>query len=149
MVANSEPLLSVEISSDTRLSGKVKGTVIDELRQKLIIPNPIYESIDSGNQFYIYEKIPGISLSRIFNKVPQKDKMKIAKQLGKIITELHSLQESHRDLVKKLSLFRSSDQYFQAQFQKPPGNCRSKNSASPQREYGAYAGRRSPSQLDQ
>ena len=44
MGSNSEPLLSVEISSDTRLSGNVKKSVIDELRRELIIANPDYEN---------------------------------------------------------------------------------------------------------
>jgi superfamily II DNA or RNA helicase len=56
MGSNSEPLLSVEISSDTRLSGEVKGPVVDELRQKLIIPNPIYE--DKQRRGYYTGNIP-------------------------------------------------------------------------------------------
>jgi superfamily II DNA or RNA helicase len=43
MASNSEPLLFIEIRSDTRLTGDVKKPVLDELNRKLIFPNPVYE----------------------------------------------------------------------------------------------------------
>ncbi|MFX0041724.1 MAG: phosphotransferase family protein [Candidatus Hodarchaeota archaeon] len=53
------------------------------------IPKPIFISRDIDNPFFGYEKITGISLSKCFNKTSKSDKIKIAKEVGAFLSQLH------------------------------------------------------------
>jgi aminoglycoside phosphotransferase (APT) family kinase protein len=63
------------------------------------IPDPIYISIDPDCPFMGYEKIEGIALSRCFNKLSRNQKIRIADDIGKFLTTLHS-DEVYRDAIK-------------------------------------------------
>ncbi|TFF69456.1 MAG: hypothetical protein EU516_00650 [Promethearchaeota archaeon] len=54
------------------------------------IPDPIYISIDPDCPIMGYEKIPGIPLHKLFNKISEEDKMQIAANIGEFLGELHS-----------------------------------------------------------
>ncbi|OLS27028.1 MAG: Stress response kinase A [Candidatus Heimdallarchaeota archaeon LC_3] len=102
------------IIGDRQIEKEVK--ILSELRNRLniLVPKPIYVSKNSDNHFYLYKNIPGVSLSRVYPKIPYKNKMTIAENLGNIITELHSLQDSFSELIRNLSLNKSSEQYFKS-----------------------------------
>ena len=46
------------------------------------------------------EKIEGISLSKCFDKIPQNKKMTIANQIGKFLSQLHSIA-LYENIVKE------------------------------------------------
>ncbi|MEJ2296567.1 MAG: phosphotransferase, partial [Candidatus Lokiarchaeota archaeon] len=54
------------------------------------IPDPKYISIDPDCPFMGYEKIEGVPLHRLFNKIPREKKLQIANDIGKFLTHLHS-----------------------------------------------------------
>ena len=54
------------------------------------IPNPIYCSKDENNPFVGYHKIPGISLSRIYNKIGNSERERIGHSIGQFLSEYHS-----------------------------------------------------------
>ncbi|UCE13795.1 MAG: phosphotransferase [Candidatus Heimdallarchaeota archaeon] len=65
---------------------------------RLRIPKPIYFSFDPHLPYMGYEKLKGIPLSKYFNKIDDKTKEKIAKEIASFLSDLHSL-----DLVKVFS----------------------------------------------
>jgi tRNA A-37 threonylcarbamoyl transferase component Bud32 len=54
------------------------------------IPEPIYISTDPDCPFMGYEKIKGIPLHKVFIKIPKEKRLKVAANIGKFLTELHS-----------------------------------------------------------
>ncbi len=56
----------------------------------LIIPEPIYVSLDQDYPLMGYEKIEGIPLSRCFHKASKNEKLKIAGEIGNFLSEMHS-----------------------------------------------------------
>ncbi|MFX0113661.1 MAG: phosphotransferase family protein [Candidatus Hodarchaeota archaeon] len=54
------------------------------------VPQFLYLPSDPQLPFVGYKKIPGVSLSRCFNKATSDKKMGLAKQLGRFLSELHS-----------------------------------------------------------
>ncbi len=69
----------------------------------LKIPIPLHYSLDIENPFMVYEKIPGISLSRCFNNTKNLQKRKIAHQIAGFLSELHSLRINEPSKLKPLS----------------------------------------------
>lgn len=60
------------------------------------IPKPIFISLEVENPFFGYQKINGISLSKCFNKTSNNEKIRIAKDVGTFLSQLHG-----DDLLKK------------------------------------------------
>jgi len=54
------------------------------------ISNPIFISRKIANPFFGYEKIEGISLSKCFIKSSKSEKIRIAKEVGTFLSQLHS-----------------------------------------------------------
>ena len=54
------------------------------------IPEPIYISFDPDCPLMGYEKIEGVPLSRCFYKVSRNQKLRIAREIGEFLSELHS-----------------------------------------------------------
>ncbi len=69
----------------------------------LKIPIPLHYSLDIENPFMVYEKIPGISLSKCFNEIKTSQKNKIAFQIEDFLSELHSLRLDEPSKLKSLS----------------------------------------------
>lgn len=67
------------------------------------IPNPLHYSLNIQNPFMVYEKIPGISLSKCFNETKISQKKKIANQIADFLSELHSLRLDESSNLKSLS----------------------------------------------
>ena len=67
------------------------------------IPKPLYYSLNIENPFMVYEKIPGISLSRCFNEIKSSKKQKIAFQIADFLSDLHSLRLDESSKLKSLS----------------------------------------------
>ena len=55
----------------------------------LPIPNPIFISTNENNPFMAYEKLKGVSLNTIFNQIPINEKIKVAKEIGTFLSQLH------------------------------------------------------------
>ncbi len=88
----------------------------------LQVPKPLYVSSDPINPFVGYKKINGISLSRCFHNTNLEDQKNIAKQLGKFLSELHSLNVYQKvcTIWKSEQGFNSSQykRYWQDYFEK-------------------------------
>ena len=67
------------------------------------IPEPIHYSLNKENPFMVYEKIPGVSLSKCFNELKNTQKQKIAHQIAEFLSELHSLRLDESLELKPLS----------------------------------------------
>ncbi len=67
------------------------------------IPKPLHYSLNIENPFMVYEKIPGISLSKCFNEIKTPQKKKIAHQIADFLSELHSLRLDKSSELKSLS----------------------------------------------
>jgi thiamine kinase-like enzyme len=87
---------------------------LNYLKNKLdvSIPQPIFTSNNPDDLFYIYKKVPGISLSRIFNEINSKKIQKIGCQIGGIASNLHSLSKRYHDLKNQLQLDLTYDLYM-------------------------------------
>lgn len=72
------------IKNEERLLRAIRGSLSFE------IPNPIYCSEDVNNPFVGYKKIPGISLSRIYEKTSIEERIKLGLSIGRFLTEYHS-----------------------------------------------------------
>jgi len=68
----------------------------------LKIPKPIFISREINNLFFGYEKIKGISLSKCFNKTSRSNKIRIAKEVGTFLSQLHSDNLVKKALSKKI-----------------------------------------------
>ncbi|MFX1314611.1 MAG: phosphotransferase family protein [Promethearchaeota archaeon] len=66
----------------------------------ITIPEPIYISIEPDFPFVGYERIPGTSLSVNFNQIHNNEKIKIAKEIGKFLSQLHS-EALYREILRK------------------------------------------------
>ncbi len=64
------------------------------------IPDPIYLSIDPDCPLMGYEKIEGVPLSKCYYRTSNYEKIKIAKEISKFLSELHS-DELFKDAVSK------------------------------------------------
>jgi aminoglycoside phosphotransferase (APT) family kinase protein len=62
------------------------------------IPRPLFFSRNEDFPFLVYEKIPGVSLSRIFHKTNTSYRQKIAEQVATFLNVLHA-----KSLCKKFS----------------------------------------------
>jgi aminoglycoside 2''-phosphotransferase len=67
------------------------------------IPKPLHFSLNIENPFMVYEKIPGISLSKCFNEIKKSQKQKIAHQIADFLSELHSLRLDESSKIESLS----------------------------------------------
>jgi len=67
------------------------------------IPKPLHFSLNIENPFMVYEKIPGISLSKCFNEIKTSQKQKIAHQIAYFLSELHSLRLDESSKIEPLS----------------------------------------------
>jgi len=67
------------------------------------IPKPLHFSLNKENPFMVYEKIPGISLSKCFKELKTTQKQKIAHQIADFLSELHSLRLDESSELKPLS----------------------------------------------
>ncbi|MHA1476337.1 MAG: phosphotransferase family protein [Promethearchaeota archaeon] len=67
------------------------------------IPKPLHFSLNIENPFMVYEKIPGISLSKCFNEIKNSKKEKIAHQIADFLSELHSLRLDESSKIESLS----------------------------------------------
>lgn len=67
------------------------------------IPKPLHFSLNTENPFMVYEKIPGVSLSKCFNELNKTQKQKIANQIAHFLSELHSLRLDESSELKPLS----------------------------------------------
>ena len=67
------------------------------------IPKPLHFSLNKETPFMVYEKIPGISLSKCFNEIQNSQKQKIAHQIADFLSELHSLRLDESSELKSLS----------------------------------------------
>ena len=72
------------IINEVRILNSLKGNV------RFKIPDPIFISTKEGELFMGYEKIEGISLSQCIRSMTESQKLSIAAQIGKILSELHS-----------------------------------------------------------
>ena len=54
------------------------------------IPEPIYISLDPGCPVMGYEKIKGIPLSKCFDQTSKTEKIRISKEIGEFLSDLHS-----------------------------------------------------------
>lgn len=54
------------------------------------IPEPLFYDFISQQKYLGYEKIPGVSLSRVYEKISDKKKQKLADQMASFLNELHS-----------------------------------------------------------
>lgn len=61
------------------------------------IPDPIYISVEPNFPIIGYEKIDGVSLSQCFQSASKDQKLKIARQIGLILSHLHS--DTIRDVI--------------------------------------------------
>lgn len=87
---------------------------LEFLRKKLAhtIPQPIFISDDSKKPLVGYKKIPGISIEKIWEKIPEDKILVVAKEIGNFLTEFHShkmtneyieffeLETENQDIVK-------------------------------------------------
>jgi len=64
------------------------------------IPDPIYLSIDPDCPLMGYEKIEGIPLSKCYYRTSNNEKIKIAKEVSKFLSDLHS-DELLKDAISK------------------------------------------------
>ncbi|MHA1992635.1 MAG: aminoglycoside phosphotransferase family protein [Candidatus Hodarchaeales archaeon] len=87
---------------------------LNYLKNKLdiAIPEPIFTSKNTGDRFYIYKKIPGISLSRIFKEISSENLIIIGSQIAEIASNLHSLIEKFPDLLNQLQFDLTYDLYM-------------------------------------
>jgi tRNA A-37 threonylcarbamoyl transferase component Bud32 len=72
------------ISNEVRTLNSLKENV------SFKIPNPIFVSTKEEELYIGYEKIEGISLSRCIERMTKNQKLRVATQIGKILSELHS-----------------------------------------------------------
>ncbi len=66
----------------------------------VVIPQPIYLSIDPDCPLMGYKKIEGIPLSKCYYSTSNNEKIKIAKEVSKFLSELHS-DELFKDAISK------------------------------------------------
>ncbi|MHA1989877.1 MAG: phosphotransferase family protein [Candidatus Hodarchaeales archaeon] len=78
------------------------------------IPEPLFTSNNPDDRFYIYKKVPGISLSRLIDMIKPKNLSKIGSQIGQIASNLHSLSEKFPDLLNHLQLDLTYDLYMES-----------------------------------
>ena len=84
------------------------------LKKKLSfpIPDPIFTSEIPSDPFFVYESLPGVSLSKVFKTIPEQYKHRLALNIGKIVSEIHSLGKNYRNLYTSLNLSLNFNQYL-------------------------------------
>jgi len=82
------------------------------------IPEPIYISLDPDCPLMGYKKIEGISLSKCFDKTSKNEKIRIAKEIGEILTKLHSDELFQDALKNKIVENRFSFENYREDWQK-------------------------------
>jgi aminoglycoside phosphotransferase len=78
------------------------------------IPVPLFTSEDQNNLFYIYKKIPGISLSRIFKKISKEILTGIGAQIGEIASNIHLLPKKFPEIKTELQFNTTYEKYIES-----------------------------------
>ncbi|MFX0004800.1 MAG: phosphotransferase family protein [Candidatus Hodarchaeota archaeon] len=88
----------------------------------VVIPEPIFISLDSDCPLMGYEKIEGVPLSMCFHKASKNEKSNIAREIGNFLSELHSddlLQEALKNkIVDNIFSCEKYREYWQNYFEK-------------------------------
>ena len=100
------------ITNEVRILNSLKDYVFFK------IPNPIFVSTKEGELFMGYEKIEGISLSRCILRMTESQKLTVAAQIGKILSELHSEDLTSKIFPKSTFSMESFNLYWHKWFEK-------------------------------